>query len=60
VIHQVNRIVYCFGEQLVQGQITTVTNTCLTPDVIKTLQIADDIVNTVRDARIKVCWCWQD
>ncbi len=45
-IHLVNRIVYVFGEKI-DGPITSITPTKLTPDVISQLQQADDIVNQV-------------
>lgn len=44
-IHQVNRVVYVFGESIDQ-QVTDITPTHLTPDVIDQLRIADQIVNT--------------
>lgn len=43
-IHQVNRIVYLFGDK-VEGPITTITPTLLEPQVIDQLRHADDIVN---------------
>lgn len=43
-IHEVNRLVYVFGEPVV-GPITEITPTHLTPDVIEQIQHADDIVN---------------
>ncbi|MBI4039967.1 glutamine-hydrolyzing GMP synthase [Candidatus Daviesbacteria bacterium] len=43
-IHQVNRIAYIFGERI-SGPVTETTPTFLTPEVIKQLQMADDIVN---------------
>jgi len=46
-VKAINRVVYCFGEQLPQGALTTVTPTHLTPDVISQLQHADDIVNQI-------------
>jgi GMP synthase (glutamine-hydrolysing) len=46
-VKAINRVVYCFGEQLVQGALTSVTPTRLTPDVITQLQHADDIVNQI-------------
>jgi GMP synthase (glutamine-hydrolysing) len=46
-VKAINRVVYCFGEQLPQGALTTVTPTRLTPDVISQLQHADDIVNQI-------------
>lgn len=45
-IHQVNRVVYIFGEQ-VNGPIDSITPTHLSPDVIELLQAADEIVNQV-------------
>jgi GMP synthase (glutamine-hydrolysing) len=46
-VKAINRVVYCFGEQLPQGALTSVTPTRLTPDVISQLQHADDIVNQI-------------
>lgn len=46
-IHGVNRVVYVFGSQLSQQHYTHITPTRLTPDVIKQLQEADDIVNSI-------------
>ena len=46
-VHSINRVVYVFGEKLPSGKLTSITPTRLTPDVIKTLQVADDIVNEV-------------
>jgi len=46
-VKAINRVVYCFGEILPQGALTTVTPTRLTPDVISQLQHADDIVNQI-------------
>lgn len=45
-IHQVNRVVYVFGEAI-EGSINQITPTHLTPDVIQQLQHADDIVNQI-------------
>lgn len=45
-IHQINRIVYIFGKKI-DKPITQITKTYLTPDVIKQLQLADDIVNKI-------------
>lgn len=45
-IHQVNRVAYIFGE-MVNGPVTDITPTFLQRDVIKQLQLADDIVNRV-------------
>lgn len=46
-VKAINRVVYCFGDILPQGALTTVTPTRLTPDVISQLQHADDIVNQI-------------
>jgi len=43
-IHKVNRIAYLFGEKIT-SPINNITITHITPDVIKQLQLADDIVN---------------
>ncbi|MBU2560684.1 MAG: glutamine-hydrolyzing GMP synthase [Nanoarchaeota archaeon] len=43
-IHRINRVAYIFGEK-VEGPVTEITPTHLTPDVIGQLQQADDIVN---------------
>lgn len=42
-IHKVNRVAYVFGERF--GEVRDITPTYLTPDVIRQLQEADDIVN---------------
>lgn len=45
-LHQVNRVVYSFGESF--GEVTpTITNTHLTKDTVDQLREADDIVNQV-------------
>jgi len=43
--HKINRIAYLFGDKYEPHQIREVTPTFLTPDIIKQLQEADDIVN---------------
>eukprot|EP01133_Synstelium_polycarpum_P004306 gene4306-5029_t len=43
--HNVNRVVYVFGEQLEQSCIRQITNTYLKPDTISQLQAADFAVN---------------
>jgi GMP synthase (glutamine-hydrolysing) len=45
-VHQVNRVVYIFGEKVTDVP-TTITPTRITPEVIAQLQIADDVVNQV-------------
>jgi GMP synthase (glutamine-hydrolysing) len=45
-VHQVNRVVYVFGEKLETVQ-PEITPTKLSPDVVQQLQDADDIVNQV-------------
>lgn len=44
-VHQVNRVVYVFGEPI-KEKITDITPTHLTPDVIDQLREANQIVNT--------------
>ncbi len=46
ICHNVNRIAYVFGEQIV-SPVKDITKTYLSPDVIHQLQLADDIVNTI-------------
>lgn len=45
-LHQVNRVVYVFGEPITE-QPTQITPTLLTPDVIDQLRVADEVVNQV-------------
>eukprot|EP01117_Protostelium_nocturnum_P008800 TRINITY_DN3153_c0_g2_i1.p1 TRINITY_DN3153_c0_g2~~TRINITY_DN3153_c0_g2_i1.p1 ORF type:complete len:659 (+),score=143.73 TRINITY_DN3153_c0_g2_i1:193-2169(+) len=45
ICHNVNRVVYLFGDNSVEGPITEITPTFLSKDVINQLQDADAIVN---------------
>jgi len=45
ICHNVNRVVYLFGDEPVVGPVKDITPTLLTPDVISQIQEADDIVN---------------
>ena len=45
-IHQVNRVVYIFGDK-VTAPVNSITPTHLLPDAIKQLQAADEIVNQI-------------
>jgi len=44
VCHEVNRVVYVWGEPIA-GPVTTITPTTLTPDVLEQLREADAVVN---------------
>lgn len=44
VCHEVNRVVYVWGEPIA-GPVTTITPTTLTPDVLEQLREADSVVN---------------
>lgn len=46
-VHGVNRVVYVFGAPLTQPHYRTITRTLLTPDSIRQLQLADEIVNRI-------------
>ena len=45
-VHDVNRVVYIFGEPI-KGPVDAITPTHLTPDVVDQLREADDIVNRI-------------